>query len=200
MSALATSSSPRPTATGDPLVPAPRTLRLLVVSAAAPEGRSGRLLTAFVLDRLRTRDDLEVTALPVAEALADRTAWAEAVTAADAVVVVTPEHNHSFPGDLKSAIDLLRHEWTATPVGVVSYGGVSGGLRATEQLRLVFAELHTLVVRDTVGVAHVTSAFDDAGRPHDHDGLVVALDRLVAGMDWWARTLATGLERAPYPS
>jgi NAD(P)H-dependent FMN reductase len=38
----------------------------------------------------------------------------------------------------------------AKPVGFVSYGGVSGGLRAVEQLRLVFAELRAVTVRDTV--------------------------------------------------
>ncbi len=36
----------------------------------------------------------------------------------------------------------------------VPYGGVSGGLRAVEQLRLVFAELHAVTMRDGVSLAN----------------------------------------------
>lgn len=178
----------------------PARLRLLIVSAASVSGRSGRHLTSWVLDQLRGRDDVEVAARSVADVLDDRDAWAAVVKESDAVLLITPEHNHSFPGDLKTAIDLLRFEWTATPVGVVSYGGVSGGLRATEALRLVFAELHTLVVRDTVSVANVATAFDDNGRPHDADGLSLALGQLLRSLGWWSRTLAAGLDREPYPA
>lgn len=175
-------------------------LRLLVVSAASPSGRAGGPLTAWILDQLDDRHDIEVGTMPVAEALADPDAWADAVAGAGAVLLVTPEHNHSFPAELKGAIDALHAEWTATPVGIVSYGsGFGGGLRAVEQLRQVFAELHTLVVRDTVALPLATSAFDDEGRPRDADGMAFALDRLVTSLRWWARTLAEGVAREPYP-
>jgi len=59
-----------------------------------------------------------------------------------AFVVVTPEYNHGYPAPLKSLIDSVGREWQAKPVAFVSYGGVSGGLRAVEQLRQVFAKLH----------------------------------------------------------
>jgi hypothetical protein len=38
----------------------------------------------------------------------------------------------------------------ARAVGFVSYGCLSGALRAVEALRLVFAELHAATVRETV--------------------------------------------------
>ncbi|WP_431902390.1 NAD(P)H-dependent oxidoreductase [Nonomuraea sp. bgisy101] len=34
----------------------------------------------------------------------------------------------------------------------VSYGGLSGGLRAVEHLRAVFAELHAVTTRDAISV------------------------------------------------
>ena len=58
---------------------------------------------------------------------------------ADAFVVVTPEYNHSYPASLKQAIDVLNAPWRRKPVAFVSYGGLSGGLRAVEHLRQVFA-------------------------------------------------------------
>lgn len=84
------------------------------------------------------------------------------IAAADAVLIVTPEYNHSFPGPLKTSIDSLRDEWKAKPVGFVSYGGIGGGLRAVEALRLVFAELHAVTVRDTVSFHNPWSRFEQA--------------------------------------
>ena len=55
--------------------------------------------------------------------------WSKRVDAADAIILVTPEYNHSFSPALKNAIDFLSQEWWRKPVSFVSYGGVSGGTR-----------------------------------------------------------------------
>jgi NADPH-dependent FMN reductase len=68
----------------------------------------------------------------------------ERIAAAEAFVVVTPEYNHGYPAPLKALIDSSGAEWYAKPIAFVSYGGISGGLRAVEQLRLVFGEKWTL--------------------------------------------------------
>src|SRR5579884_3872199 len=82
---------------------------------------------------------------------------------ADAFVVVTPEYNHGYPAALKELIDSSGPEWHAKPVAFVSYGGISGGLRAVEQLRLVFAELHAVTIRDSVSFAAAWEQFDATG-------------------------------------
>src|SRR4051812_11561569 len=53
--------------------------------------------------------------------------WSARVDAADAVVFVSPEYNHSFSPALKNALDFLAQEWWRKPYGVVSYGGISAG-------------------------------------------------------------------------
>ena len=68
--------------------------------------------------------------------------------------------NHGYPGGLKIAIDTLRDEWRTKPVGFVSYGA-AGGLRAVEQLRPVFAELHAVTMRDAVSFPSVHRRFDE---------------------------------------
>ena len=68
-------------------------------------------------------------------------AWSERVDAADAVLLVTPEYNHSFSPALKNAIDYLNEEWWRKPVGFVSYGGVSGGTRGVVALAEVVTSL-----------------------------------------------------------
>jgi NAD(P)H-dependent FMN reductase len=128
-----------------------------------------------------------------------QTDLATRVATADAYVVITPEYNHSFPARLKHFIDLHHTEWQAKPVGFVSYGGVSGGLRAVEQLRLVFAELHCTTVRETVSFHRVTADhFAPDGPAHTPDGAPAAAKTLLDQLDWWAHALRNARADRPY--
>ena len=51
---------------------------------------------------------------------------------ADAFVFVTPEYNYSPPPALVNALNYLSLEWNYALAGIVSYGGISGGLRAAQ--------------------------------------------------------------------
>jgi NAD(P)H-dependent FMN reductase len=70
------------------------------------------------------------------------------VASADAFVFVIPEYNHSINAATKNAIDYLHGEWKYKPAIVASYGGVSGGLRATQALKPVLATLKISHVAD----------------------------------------------------
>src|SRR4051812_34537242 len=61
-------------------------------------------------------------------------AWSARVDAADAIVLISPEYNTGTSAALKNAIDYLNREWQYKPVGFVTYGGVSAGVRAMEHL------------------------------------------------------------------
>ncbi|NEC64824.1 NAD(P)H-dependent oxidoreductase [Streptomyces sp. SID9727] len=117
---------------------------------------------------------------------------------ADAFVVVTPEYNHSYPAPLKNLIDWHRDEWQAKPVAFVSYGGVSGGLRAVEHLRQVFAELHSVSIRDTVSFHNAGAQFDDEGRHRDPAGPDAAVKTLLDQLVWWGRALRDAKRAHPY--
>lgn len=122
----------------------------------------------------------------------------ERLARADAFVVITPEYNHSFPAPLKQAIDVTHDEWRAKPVGFVSYGGLSGGLRAIEQLRQVFAEMHAATIRDTVSFHGTSASFDAAGQPTDPEGPKLAAKQLLGQLRWWAEALREARRREPY--
>ncbi|MFA9431030.1 NADPH-dependent FMN reductase [Egicoccus sp. AB-alg2] len=172
-------------------------LDLAVVLASTPRGRTGPRIADWFLGQLGAWDGFAAELMDLADIGADPDRFRKLVDGADAVVLVVPEYNHSFPGPLKTAIDALRREWFAKPVGVVSYGGVSGGLRATEQLRLVLAELHAVVVRETVSF-HGADAFDAQGRPRE-PGVAPAADRFLTVLAWWARNLRQVRRHDPYP-
>lgn len=120
------------------------------------------------------------------------------MAAADAFVVVTPEYNHGYPAALKSLIDSVGAEWQAKPVAFVSYGGTSGGLRAVEQLRLVFAELHAVTIRDSVSFASAWEQFDDAGTLRHPERAGKSMTTMLGRLRWWAVALRHARGVMPY--
>ena len=94
--------------------------------------------------------------------------WSALVAQQDAFIIVMPEYNHSYTAPVKNALDYLSQEWQQKPVGLVSYGGVSAGLRATTTLKPVLAALRMVPLTDAVSIP-------SAGQ-HVQDGVFVATD------------------------
>ena len=69
-----------------------------------------------------------------------------------------PEYNYSFSAPLKNAFDYLHNEWKYKPVGFVSYGGVSGGMRAVQQFKQVVTTLTMLPVPMQVALTELRPA------------------------------------------
>lgn len=78
--------------------------------------------------------------------------WSASVAAADAFVLVMPEYNVGFTAPLKNALDYLYAEWHHKPVGFVSYGMTSAGLRAVEMVKPVLVSLKMAPVHTAVSV------------------------------------------------
>ncbi|QFG22563.1 NADPH-dependent FMN reductase [Actinomadura sp. WMMB 499] len=186
-------------------------LNVAIIVGSTREGRFGPTVAAWFTKEAGRRPALALDVVDLAETtlpdvLAADHAYppepvrelGERLARADAFVIVTPEYNRSFPASLKTAIDWYVDEWEAKPVGFVSYGGVSGGLRAVEQLRQVFAELHVVTVRNTVSFHSCWDRFDDDGHPIDAAGCGAAAESLLDQLTWWARTLRDARAERPY--
>ena len=87
--------------------------------------------------------------------------WSATIARGDAFVFVTPEYNHSYPGALKNALDYLSHEWADKAAGIVSYGGVSAGLRAATALKPVLAALRMIPVVEAVSIPFFAQFLDE---------------------------------------
>ncbi|MFI9772518.1 NADPH-dependent FMN reductase [Streptomyces sp. NPDC052415] len=81
--------------------------------------------------------------------------WSAKVSEADAFVFVMPEYNYGYNAELKNAIDYLNQEWHYKPVGLVSYGGVSGGTRAAQMIKQVVTTLKMTPVLEAVSLPFV---------------------------------------------
>jgi len=182
-------------------------LHVAIIVGSTRKGRFAPTVAKWFASEAQRRGDMTIDVIDLADArlpdLGD-TPGPEAaavrgrLAAADAFVVVTPEYNHSFPAPLKNAIDWHSKEWRAKPIGFVSYGGRAGGLRAVEQLRQVFAELHAVTVRDAVSFHDVWEQFDVDGRPKKSDGCEVAAKSMLDQLAWWGGALREARIRLPY--
>jgi chromate reductase len=132
-------------------------LNSALLRAAAERLPAGAELVEF--DRLREippyDEDVEVEATPaVVEALR------QAVRGADAVLIATPEYNHSIPGQLKNALD-----WVSRPAGKSALNGVPaaaigastgmfGAVWAQAELRKVLGALGGRVIEAELPIGH----------------------------------------------
>ncbi|MEV5690840.1 NADPH-dependent FMN reductase [Micromonospora globbae] len=114
--------------------------------------------------------------------------WSETTAAADAFVFVMPEYNYGFNAPLKNAIDHLYREWQHKPVGFVSYGMTSGGLRAVQMIKQVVTTLKMVPVNEAVTI-FLRQALDesgalipDAGRDAAADVMLDEIARLSAAL------------------
>jgi len=115
----------------------------------------------------------------------------KAVETADALLIITPEYNHSIPGVLKNAIDWLsrpsgRSAILGKPVAVMgAAGGRSGSMRAQMEIRTLFAtlNLHALNKPEVI-VTFAGGKFDDQGVLTDEETRKLVATQLAAFEKW----------------
>jgi chromate reductase len=104
-------------------------------------------------------DDGEPAPPPVA-------ALRDAIAAADAVLVATPEYNASLPGALKNALDWVSRPLAESPlrgkpaVAIGASTGMFGAVWAQAEVRKVLGALGARVIDRELPVGHADEAFD----------------------------------------
>jgi NAD(P)H-dependent FMN reductase len=142
---------------------------LQVVVASTRAGRKGPIVATWFAEQARLHGkfraeiaDLGIIDLPMMDEPEhprlrryqhDHTnAWSARIERSHAFVFVTPEYNHGTPPSLLNALDYLVEEWAYKPVGFVSYGGVSGGLRGVQMTKQVVTALKMVPLVEAVAV------------------------------------------------
>ena len=138
--------------------------------------------------------DLEAEATPPAVA-----ELRQAMREADAVLVATPEYNHSIPGVLKNALDWAsrpagQSALTGTPAAVIGAStGMFGAVWAQAETRKVLGALGGRVVEAELPVARAAELYRD-GRlelsPEQSQQLEEILATLVAEVEQLQESLA----------
>lgn len=112
----------------------------------------------------------------------------DAIEAADAILIATPEYNSSLPGQLKNAIDwasrpLRENALWGKPVAVVGAStGMFGAVWSQAEVRKAVGASGGRVIDKDLPVGHADQAFTDDGRLTDmelHNRYLEILDELV---------------------
>ncbi|MEN8655960.1 NAD(P)H-dependent oxidoreductase [Streptomyces sp. 21So2-11] len=190
-------------------------LKLAVIIGSVRGGRFGTTVANWFVGQAEKHGDVQVDVIDLLDyplplqmpafgedpdaATADvRARLSARLLDAEAFAVVTPEYNHTLPASLKNTIDWFMEEWTAKPVGLISYGGMGGGLRASEHLRQVFAEVHATTVRDMISFHNAWGSFEKDGEPISPEGSEGAAKSLLDQLVWWGDALREARAKHPY--
>ena len=181
----------------------PRLLNIPVILGTARKGRASAHAARLFTDLLNQRAgviseliDIATVSMPIddaGEAIKDP-AFAKAMTAADGVVIVSPEYNHSFPGLLKHVLDSCLSEYIHKAVGIVgvSAGGFAGA-RVIQGLLPVTRELGLATIFWDVNIGTVGKVFTEDGRLLD-EAVIRRSDRFIKELIWMAKVLRYGRE------
>jgi NAD(P)H-dependent FMN reductase len=178
-------------------------LGVVLVIASTRAEQFADVLVPWLVPLLRKRAWLDLTIADLAktdltfEVVPGGTASdvSEVLAAADAFVVLTPEYNHAYPGQLKHFIDPHYADWDRKPVTFVSYGAGSGGIRAVEQLRGVFSDLRATTVRNIVTLNSLWTWIQSDRGFVPPPGTDDAVDATLTELRWWGDTLRAGRQK-----
>mgnify|MGYP001043109919 CR=1 FL=1 len=116
--------------------------------------------------------------------------WSSIVANADAFVFVLPEYNFGPPPSFVNAIDYLSREWHYKPAGFVSYGGMSGGVRAVQGAKLLLTTMKVVPMLEAVTIPnfaqHISADKQFVATTVHEEAATTMLNEMIR----WARALA----------
>ena len=115
--------------------------------------------------------------------------WSRIIDASDAFIIVTPEYNFGFPASIKNAIDFVMHEWFYKPVAFVSYGGIAGGTRAVQMLKLVVTGVKMMPIYESVNIPFFIKYIDEQGVFHPTEEMEKSAAAMLGELLLWANGL-----------
>ncbi len=183
-------------------------MNLTVVIASTRPGRAGAPIASWYVDRAKAHGafenvvvaDLKEIALPLLDEPKHprfkqyehehTKRWSAIVEAADAFTFVMPEYNHSVAPALVNALDYVFQEWAYKPVSLVSYGGVSGGLRAAQMIKPMVVGLKMMPMVEAVVIPFFASMLKD-GVFTPNDTVEGSVKPMLDELRRWAGALKT---------
>jgi NAD(P)H-dependent FMN reductase len=179
-------------------------LNFLVILGSVRRGRRSDRVATFVMSRLAEADDVSAELvdlreldLPIMEERLGRVEptpphvaeLGAKIERADALIIVTPEYNHGYPGVLKNALDYYYAQYKRTPAGLVTVSdGGHGGVNAWAQLVTVLVHMGAIVCPRSVAVSHVEKSFAEDGTAVD-TAYVRRVDGMISELVWLASRL-----------
>ncbi len=181
-------------------------LKLNIIIGSTRPGRAGPTIARWVDAFAREHGSFDVTLVDLAEfnlPLLDEAShprlqqyeheatkrWSASVNAADAYVFVTPEYDFFPPASLVNCVQVLLREWAYKPAAIVSYGGVSAGLRATQGLRQLLGNVNVHAIPQSVPIPVFTQFIGDDGVFVPNEQIIEGSRLMLSELHKWASAL-----------
>ena len=186
--------------------PNERSLFIPIILGTSRRGRQSENVARFVFEQTGKRAETElidVCKLPMklddaGEQMKDPI-FSATIQRCDALIIVTPEYNHGYPGLLKHALDMNLAEYVHKAVGICGVSaGPFGGARVIEALLPVMRELGLVTIFWDVNFGNVQKLFDEQGKLLD-PSYERRFDKFLNELIWMARVLRYGRENIPEP-
>ncbi|MBI2473705.1 NAD(P)H-dependent oxidoreductase [Candidatus Uhrbacteria bacterium] len=152
-------------------------LYLPILLGTAREGRQSEKAARYILEKAKHQafetellDVRDFVSVGRTEAMEHPRAqqWSHIMTRADGLIIVTPEYNHGYPGELKLMIDQIYKEYTNKALAVCGVSsGWTGGVRAVKLLVSVAHTLKMYPIRNALYFPNVEMLFNEDGSIKD---------------------------------
>lgn len=174
-----------------------------VITASTRPARKGPAISHWILNTLNSFENIKVEHLDLKEinlpfvdephhprlrkyTQEHTKKWSETIDSADAFIFVIPEYNFGFPATIKNAIDFLFEEWAYKPVGIVAYGGLSAGTRATQMLKQVITALKMMPLAESVNIPFFTKFINEDEKFVSDDHLNASAKGMITELIRWS--------------
>ncbi len=156
-----------------------KNLFIPILLGTARKNRESAKPARFVFGEIKKQPGIESALLDVREFLNKETVppwednnriveWREKMRKADGLIVIIPEYNRGYPGELKILLDSLSKEYHDKVVSLCGVSsGLSGGARVVEHIKPVFVELQMVLTRKSLLFPNVKELFDKEGKIKD---------------------------------
>lgn len=112
----------------------------------------------------------------------------KAVTAANGLIIATPEYHGSVSGVIKNALDLMSFEHIDGKVtGVISVLGGQPNSNALNDMRVIMRWVHAWVIPEQIAIGQAWNAFDKEGKLKD--------EKLSERFDGFAKSLVENTKK-----
>lgn len=185
--------------------------KLKIIIGSVRPSRQGHLVAEWFTEIAKTHSEFDIEVLDLKEIdlpmmnepahprlksyIHEHTkAWSRTIEKADAYIFVTPEYNYSFPASIKNALDYLFSEWHGKPVAFVSYGGISGGMRAVQELKIPITTLGMMPLPQAVNIPFFAQYITDGSFIGD-EKLQNSANAVLSSLKPWTEALKTMREK-----
>ena len=173
-------------------------MNLPVILGTAREERQSEKVAKFVLEQVKIAGHeteliyvryYRIAATDYTGEIPQAKKLAAIIKRAEALIIVMPEYNHSYPGEMKMMLDMLYKEYFHKPVAFCGVsGGPLGGARGIQALRLVCLSVAMIPILEAVYFPMVQDLFDDLGKIKDQS-YSKKVKGLIESLVWHARRL-----------